>query len=104
MAPTDPTWITAEVRPAGSFGRREADRLSTLLGALSACASLVVLDLSAARLRSPHAAEAIDAAAATLEGHGGVLLCVHADPESRACLGTCTHAVVVAAEEPVPIS
>jgi hypothetical protein len=103
MSPIDPTWITAAVRPAGSFGRQEVGRLQALLGALSACASLVVLDLSAARLRSPSAAAAIDSAAAVLERHGGVLLCVHADDESRTCLGACTHAVVVGADEPVPV-
>jgi hypothetical protein len=103
MEPTDATWITADVRPAGSFGRREAGRLGVLLGSLSACASLVVLDLSAARLLSPRAAAAIDSAAAALERHGGVLLCVHADDESRACLRGCTHAVVVGSDEPVPV-
>jgi hypothetical protein len=103
MSLIDTTWITAEVRPAGSFGRQDVGRLEAVLGSLSASASLVVLDLSAAQLRSPSAAEAIDSAAATLERHGGVLLCVHADDESRACLGACTHAVVVAADEPVPV-
>ena len=51
-------WLTATIRPAGTFGRNDASRLRVLLDALSACASIVVLDLQAARLRrssrTPH--------------------------------------------------
>ena len=57
-----PAWLTANVRPAGSFGRADVARLRALLGALSMSASLVVLDLAAVRLRSGHAADAIDEA------------------------------------------
>ena len=38
---TAPAWITANVRPAGSFGRADVGRLRDLLGVLSASASLV---------------------------------------------------------------
>ena len=55
-----PTWITANVRPAGSFGRADVGRLRDLLAALSMSASLVVLDLAAVSLSSGHAADAID--------------------------------------------
>ena len=96
-------WLTAQVRPAGSFGREDVGRLRALLDALSACASLVVLDLGAARLRSGRAAAAIDEAAARLEGRGGCLLCINADDEARGRLGACTHALVVGAGEPVPV-
>ena len=95
-------WLTANVRPAGSFGRADVVRLRALLDALSGTASMVVLDLAAVSLRSHHAAEAIDEAALALELRGGCLLCVNADDEVRAQLGTCTHAVVVAAGQPVP--
>ncbi|MCG7286165.1 hypothetical protein MHY85_09285 [Cellulomonas sp. ACRRI] len=89
-------WITATVRPAGSFGRADAGRLRALLDALSACASVVVLDLRSARLRSRRAAEAVDDAAVLLEARGGCLLCVHADDETRAHLaGAGPHAVVL---------
>ena len=50
-------WLTATIRPAGTFGRNDASRLRVLLDALSACASIVVLDLQAARLRSHRAGE-----------------------------------------------
>ncbi len=88
-------WITATVRPAGSFGRADAGRLSQLLDALSACASIVVLDLRSARLRSHGAAVAVDDAATALEGRGGCLLCVHADDESRAHLAEAGRHVVI---------
>ena len=97
-------WLTAQVRPAGSFGRADVGRLRALLDALSACASLVVLDLGAARLRSGRAAAAIDEAAARLEDRGGCLLCINADDEARVRLGTCTHALVVGAGQPVPVT
>jgi len=89
-------WLTANVRPAGSFGRADVERLKALLGPLSETASMVVLDLAAVTLRSHHAADAIDEAAVELERRGGCLLCINADDEVRAQLGTCTHAVVVA--------
>ena len=95
-------WLTANVRPAGSFGRGDVARLRALLDALSASASMVVLDLAAVTLRSHHAADAIDEAAVELERRGGCLLCINADDDVRAQLGTCTHAVVVAAGEPAP--
>jgi hypothetical protein len=82
----DPAWITATIRPAGSFGRDDTSRLRALLDALSACASIVVLDLQAARLRSSRAAEVIEDAAWEIERRGGCLTCINVDDESRACL------------------
>lgn len=90
------SWLTATVRPAGSFGRQDAGRLSALLDALSACASILVLDLRSARLCSRRAAAAVDDAAVLLEARGGCLLCVHADDETRACLAEAgTHAMLL---------
>lgn len=92
----DDSWLTATVRPAGSFGRADAGRLRALLGALSACASVVVLDLRSARLRSRRAAEVVEEAATRLEARGGCLLCVHADAETRAHLADAgAHAVLL---------
>ena len=98
-----PAWLTANVRPAGSFGRADVARLRALLGALSMSASLVVLDLAAVSLRSGQAADAIDEAGWELERRGGCLLCINADDEVRACLGRCRHAVVVGPGEPTPV-
>src|SRR3954452_20759329 len=96
-------WITANVRPAGSFGRADVGRLRDLLRVLSASASLVVLDLAAVSLRSGHASDAIEEAGRELERRGGCLLCINADDEVRARLGRCRHAVVVAPGEPTPV-
>lgn len=87
--------ITATVCPAGSFGRAEADRLGTLLDVLSVGASVVVLDLRVARLRSRAAADTVDRAAA-LEERDGHLLCLHPDPLTRRHLAASGgHAVVL---------
>ncbi len=92
----EPSWLTATVRPAGSFGPADAARLGALLDALSGCASLVVLDLSSACLRGSQAASAVDDAARTLESRGGCLVCVHADDESRTHLSRAGgHAVLL---------
>lgn len=79
----DQAWLTATIRPAGSFGRHDTSRLRALLEALSACASIVVLDLQAARLISSRAAEVIEDAAWDIERRGGCLLCINADAEAR---------------------
>src|ERR1035437_5922468 len=56
-AVSETAWLTATIRPAGTFGRNDTSRLRALLDALSACASIVVLDLQVARLRSLGAGE-----------------------------------------------
>ncbi len=92
----DPSWLTAVVRPAGLLDRRTSSRLRDLLTALSASASLVVVDLEAATLRGRSAAVAIERAACALEARGGCLLCVNADDGARremAAVGD--HAVLV---------
>jgi len=93
---SETAWLTATIRPAGTFGRNDAGRLRVLLDALSACASIVVLDLQAARLQSHHAGEVIQDAAWDLEHRGGCLLCINASTESRACLFAAgNHAVLM---------
>jgi len=95
-AVSDRAWLTATIRPAGTFGRNDASRLRVLLDALSACASIVVLDLQAARLQSHHAGAVIQDAAWDLEHRGGCLLCINASTESRACLFAAgNHAVLM---------
>lgn len=89
------SWFTATVRPAGRLGRAQADRLQEVLVALAASASVVVLDLQAARLSSRHAAAVVDDAADRIERRGGCLLCVNADADSRATMADCRHAVVL---------
>jgi hypothetical protein len=95
-AVSETAWLTATIRPAGTFGRNDTSKLRTLLSALSACASIVVLDLQVARLRSPSAGEVIEDAAWDIEGRGGCLLCINVDSESRTCLSAAgDHAVLI---------
>ena len=95
-AVSETAWLTATIRPAGTFGRNDTGRLRALLDALSACASIVVLDLQVARLRSPGAGAVIEDAAWDLEGRGGCLVCVNVDTESRDCLSAAGgHAVLI---------
>lgn len=103
LAIDETTWLTANVRPAGRFGRGDVDRLRALLDALSASASMVVLDLQATRLRAAAAVGAIDDAAAHLEARGGCLLCINADDDTCARLSGCRHAVVVGQGAPQPV-
>lgn len=95
-AASETAWLTATIRPAGTFGRNDTSRLRALLDALSACASIVVLDLQVARLRSLGAGEVIEGAARDLERRGGCLLCINVGSESRACLSAAgDHAVLM---------
>jgi hypothetical protein len=95
-ATTETAWLTATIRPAGTFGRHDTSRLRALLDALSAYASIVVLDMKAVRLRSRQAGEAIEEAACDIERRGGCLLCINVDDESRACLSAAgDHAVLM---------
>ena len=89
------SWVTATIRPAGSFGRDDVPRLHQMLEGLCGCASLVVLDLEATRLRSPRAAQVIEEAADDLERRGGCLLCVNVDSDTRARLTSAGHHAVL---------
>ena len=51
-AQAETSWLTATIPPAGTFGRNDTSRLRALLDALSACASIVVLDLQVAGLQA----------------------------------------------------
>src|ERR1035437_7451063 len=59
-AVSEAAWLTAPIRPARTFGRHQPDRLGAPLDALCACASIVVLDLQVAQLRSFGAGEVIE--------------------------------------------
>jgi hypothetical protein len=89
-------WLTATLRPTGTLGRDDAARLADVLGPLSASASLVILDLGAARITSRRVAAVLDAAGAHLEHRGGGLICVNVSAEDRTLLSAAGgHAVVV---------
>jgi hypothetical protein len=54
-----------------------------VLDPLTASASMVVVDLEAARLAGRAAADVLEDAATSLDARGGCLLCVHADAAAR---------------------
>ena len=97
-------WLTAMMRLAGTLGRNDASRLGVLLDTLSACASIVVLDLQAARLRSHRAGEVIEDAAWDIERRGGSLLCINVSAESRACLSAAGNHAVLMDDESLRVS
>jgi hypothetical protein len=92
------------MRLAGTLGRNDASRLGVLLDTLSACASIVVLDLQAARLRSHRAAEVIEDAAWDIERRGGSLLCINVSADSRACLSAAGNHAVLMDDESLRVS
>lgn len=89
-------WLTATLRPTGALGRDDASRLADVLGPLSGSASLVILDLGAARIASRRVAAVLDQAGAHLEHRGGGLICVNVNDDDRGLLAAAGgHAVVV---------
>lgn len=93
-------WLTATLRPAGSLGRDDAARLRGLLDVLSVNASMVVIDLASARVRSGRVVAAFETAAAELECRGGCLVCLNADPDTRALLAAAGHHLVIVDHAP----
>ena len=73
-------WLTATIRPAGTF------------------------DLQAARLRSHRAGEVIEDAAWDIERRGGSLLCINVSAESRACLSAAGNHAVLMDDESLRVS
>lgn len=97
-------WLTATLRPTGTLGRDDAARLADVLGPLASSASLVILDLGAARIGSRRVAAVLDAAGAHLEHRGGGLICVNVDEADRTQLASAGgHAVVVDAPAPAAV-
>jgi hypothetical protein len=73
-------WLTATIRPAGTF------------------------DLQAARLRSHRAGEVIEDAAWDIERREGSLLCTNVSAESRACLSAAGNHAVLMDDESLRVS
>jgi hypothetical protein len=80
-------WLTGVLRPAGTLGPREVDRLAEALAFLAASSDMVVVDLGAARVPDPaRLAAALRAPARRLTGAGRCLLLVGAAPSLVAAL------------------
>ena len=73
-------WLTATIRPAGTF------------------------DLQATRLRSHRAGEVIEDAAWDIERRGGSLLCINVSADSRACVSAAGNHGVLMDDESLRVS
>lgn len=94
--PAATDWLTATLRPTGVLGREDAVRLADVLRPLTATASLVILDLGAARIGSRRVGAVLDEAGARLERRGGGLICVNVGADDRTHLAAAGgHALVV---------
>jgi hypothetical protein len=101
LRPSQDPWLTAVVRPAGTFNRSDTHRLGSLLDPLATWASLLVVDLAATRLSGPAVASVLDAAALQMESRGACLLCINVDALNRTCLARAgDHALVVIGVSP----
>lgn len=74
-------WLTAVLRPAGSMDAAGAEQFATALRALTACSSVVVVDLQGTGPLPRSARRALEEADARLSGAGGALLVT--DPDAR---------------------
>jgi len=78
-------WFTAILRPAGPLDEAALGRLSEVLGHLETGADMVVIDLTAADVRSPHdLARNLQAPARRFDRAGCCLLLVGASPDLTA--------------------
>jgi hypothetical protein len=76
------TWLTTILRPAGELDRLAMDRIAGTLSHLAECSDLVVLDLSAAQVRSPRPfARQLSEPAAAFERGGRCLLILGSSPD-----------------------
>jgi hypothetical protein len=68
-------WLTTVLRPAGLLDQAGLDRVALVLSILAVCADMVVIDLTAATVISPHdLAQTLAAPAAELDQAGRCLL------------------------------
>ena len=68
-------WMTTVLRPAGLLDRPGLDRVALVLAILATCSDMVVIDLTAATVVSPHAlARTLLAPAIELDQAGRCLL------------------------------
>lgn len=96
-------WLTTILRPAGALGTRELSRLSATLGALAESCDLVIVDLTAAEIRSPRSfAMSLRAPAGAFDGAGRCLLLAGAGAELTAALDRAAIPVVSLAADALP--
>jgi hypothetical protein len=97
-------WLTTILRPAGSLDQAALHRLSESLGHLAACSSMVIIDLTAARVGRPRTfARDLLGPALAFEQAGRCLLLVGASPKLIAELDRAAVPVVTLAADAMPL-
>jgi hypothetical protein len=96
-------WLTAILRPAGSLDRAALRGLTESLAHLAASSNMIIVDLSAAVVRTPGAfARDLLVPARTFERAGQCLLLLGASPELTAALDRYAVPVVTLAADGMP--
>jgi hypothetical protein len=93
-------WLTTVLRPAGMLNRSGMDQVARALTILAACSDMVVIDLTAATITSPHAlARTLAAPAAELDAAGHCLLLRGVPPQVRAELDRAAIPAIALADD-----
>ena len=96
-------WLTTILRPAGALDASALRRLKNALGPLAACSDMVIVDLTAAEMRSPRAlAMNLRQPALDFDRAGRCLLVVGASAELAAELDRDAVPVVTLAADVLP--
>ena len=97
-------WLTAVLRPAGPLDEPGLRRLTEALGALAASSDMVIVDLTAADVSSPHTlARRLRAPALRFQLAGRCLLLVGASPALAEELDRAAVPVVTLAASALPL-
>lgn len=97
-------WLTTTLRPAGPLDQPGLLRLTEALGALAASSDMVIVDLTAANVVSPHAlARRLRAPALRFQLAGRCLLLVGASPALTTELDRAAVPVVTLAADALPL-
>jgi hypothetical protein len=97
-------WLTTILRPAGPLDQPGLRRLTEALGALAASCDMVIVDLTAAGVGSPHTlARRLRAPALRFQLAGGCLLLVGASPALAEELDRAAVPVVTLAADALPL-
>jgi hypothetical protein len=96
-------WLTTILRPAGALDALALRRLRDALGPLAACSDMVIVDLTAAEMRSPRAlAMSLRTPALDFDRAGRCLLVVGASAELATELDRAAVPVITLAADALP--
>jgi hypothetical protein len=103
VVPETRRWLTTVLRPAGLLDQRGLDRVALVLGILAVCSDMVVIDLTAATIISPHGlAQTLATPAVTLDRAGSCLLLRGVPAQVRAELDRAAVPAITLADDARP--